>query len=84
MFLYSLPEEIQTMPDDNILTRIPGEYISRAAKTLPDAEDVQDPFLDVTIALPEGTTACITFRRFHQTKIRNRRWFWTAEKAVPV
>ena len=44
---------------------IPGEIISAAAKTLPDAERDMEAFREVSVEVPGGIKARIRFERFH-------------------
>ena len=74
----------------NLLARIPGEHIARAAQTLPDAEDAPDEPHHVVITVPRidamrgSRRVRITFKRFKHKFHRRTRWFWTAESAELV
>jgi hypothetical protein len=69
---------------ENILRLIPGEFISAAGRTLPDAANAKDEPHEVTIDVAGRFTARITFRRFHYKRGKWSQWFWTAESAVKV
>ena len=49
------------MASENILSLIPGELISAAAKTLPDAEKDTDVFHEVAVDVPGRFEAVIRF-----------------------
>jgi hypothetical protein len=69
------------MMNENVLRLIPGEYISGAAKTLPDAGTDTEAFREVVIDVPGSYKAKIRFERFHFKRGKTSRWFWTPESA---
>ena len=69
---------------ENVLALIPGDLISKAGQTLPDAATAQDEPREVTIDVAGRFTATVTFRRFYFKRGKMSRWFWTAESAVKV
>jgi hypothetical protein len=64
-----------------ILGLIPGEMISAAAKTLPDAEKDSEAFREATVDVPGQFKAVIRFERFQFRRGRMSRWFWTPYSA---
>ena len=71
---------------ENILALIPGDLISNALNTLPDAATCEDDTREVRIHVPGPPrfVARVTFRRFHHKRGKMGRWFWTAESAERV
>ena len=69
------------MASENVLALIPGEVISAAAKTLPDAEKDTEAFREATVDVPGRLKATIRFERFHFKRGRVSRWFWTPYSA---
>ena len=68
--------------DDNILERVPGQYVAAALITLPPAErstkDTTEAFIDV----PGIGRVRITASRHRSKKGKVSHYFWTAERAV--
>src|SRR5262249_45282040 len=75
---------------DNVLATIPGEYIARAAISLPEARDASAEPQQVAISIPpiEGRVGNrrvrITFKQFKHKRGKATRYFWTAEHAEVV
>jgi hypothetical protein len=69
------------MAKENVLRLIPGDYISAAGQTQPDAETDTAEFRQVEIDVPRWFRARIRFKRFHFERGKMDRWFWTAESA---
>jgi hypothetical protein len=67
-----------------VLGLIPGELISAAAKTLPDAEKDTEVFREATVDVPGGFKARIRFERFRFRRGKMSRWFWTPYNAKRV
>ena len=72
------------MNETDILSRIPSEYVSAAARSLPDAATATHDHHDATVELPDRTRVHITFRRLSHKKGRARHWYWSAIKATPA
>jgi len=72
------------MEKENVLHFIPGDYISTAGQTLPDAATDTEEFPDVEIDVPNWFKAKIRFKRFHFQRGKMSRWFWTAESAERI
>jgi hypothetical protein len=53
------------MAKENVLRLIPGDYISAAGQTLPDAATDTEAFREVEIDVPAWFKARIRFKRFH-------------------
>ena len=72
------------MPD-NLLPRIPGEYIVDAMLTLPQPKLVEDSaIIDVFVEVPGIGRVRITARRLKSKRGRSTNYFWTAESAEAV
>jgi hypothetical protein len=69
------------MATEYVLGLIPGEVISAAAKTLPDAQTDTEAFREATIDLPGRFRATIRFERFQFKRGKATRWFWTPHSA---
>jgi hypothetical protein len=65
----------------SLLATIPGEYISRAAQTLPDAADAPDEPHHVHIWYG-GRHFRLTFKRFRYKRYKRTSWLWTCEEAA--
>jgi hypothetical protein len=66
-----------------MLASITGEYITRAALTLPDAASAPDVPHYAELQRG-GRTVRIMFKRFKYKRGKTTRWYWTAESAVIV
>jgi len=70
---------------DNLLSRIPGNYIAAALLTLPRADRAGDgAIMEPIIDVPEFGHVLITARRMKHKSGRTTRYFWTAERAAVV
>jgi len=68
----------------NLLSVIPGEYISAALRTLPDPSTAPGELVETTIKVPGLGRVRFTCRKLSARKGKTTRWFWTAEHAVQV
>ena len=75
---------ITAMAKDNVLRFIPGDYISAARQTLPDAKTDTEEFREVEIDVPRWFKVRIRFKRFHYKRGKMNRCFWTAERAEKI
>jgi hypothetical protein len=75
---------ITAMAKENVLRFIPGDYISAAGQTLPDAATDREEFREVEIDVPRWFKVRIRFKRFHFKRGKMDRWFWTAESAERI
>ena len=69
------------MMSESVLSLIPGELISAAAKALPDPERDTEAFREASVEVPGGIKARIRFERFQFRRGRVTRWFWTPYSA---
>ena len=69
------------MMSESVLSLIPGELISAAAKALPDPERDTEAFREANVEVPGGIKARIRFERFQFRRGRVTRWFWTPYSA---
>ncbi len=68
---------------DDLLPRIPGEYIADALLTLPHPEFLPDgSIMDAFVTVPGIGRVRITARRMKSKRGRSTRYFSTAESAV--
>jgi hypothetical protein len=70
--------------DENILRRIRGEDIARAAQQLPECTAQGPAKLEASIDVLDLGRVRITFARFVQERGKLRRRFWTAERATLI
>ncbi len=78
-------EEIRRYSDPtNIIGRVPGEYLARATRTLPDPEKATEQFMDAVIDVPGIGTVRVTGKRMKSRKGKSTLYFWTPSKAVAV
>ena len=71
------------MNEDNILERVPGQYIAGALQTLLKAETAADgAILEAFVDAPGIGGVCITASRRKSKKGRVSHYLWAAEKAV--
>jgi hypothetical protein len=68
--------------DKNILPRVPGQYVARALKELPDAETAQAEIMEATIDVPELGSVRITAKRMKHKKGKSTHSFWTADRCA--
>jgi hypothetical protein len=67
---------------NDIYSKIPGEILGAAAHSLPEARTTQEHTLRVTVRLPDGQRAEVTFTRLRSRKGKGSHWFWTPSFAV--
>jgi hypothetical protein len=74
--------------DRDVLSTIPGDLLSAALHSLPDAASSEENTLRLVVELPEGLRAEVTFARLRSYKDkkskRDAHWFWTPASAVLV
>jgi hypothetical protein len=68
--------------DDNVLSKIPGELLGPSRNGLQEAQPDGPDTQRVTIRLPDGARAEVTYVRLRSTKGKSVRWFWTPDRAV--
>ena len=70
-------------PENGILARVPGPFISSGAATLPRASDLQEEGLlrEVTVETPELGSVRLTYVLSTYRHKRNRQWHWVATRA---
>ena len=73
-----------TKPPANLLSVIPGEYVSAALRTLPDPSTAPGELVETTINVPGLGRVRFTCRKLSARKGKSTRGFWTAEHAVQV
>jgi hypothetical protein len=71
------------MTEENILARIPGQYIAQALNTLPNAEKAELDVMEVLIDIPNLGAVLITAKRMKHKKGKSRHYFWNADRAEP-
>lgn len=69
---------------ENILLRVPGQYIGAALNTLPKAESATLDIMEATIEVPCIGTVRVTAKRFKSKHGKTLMYFWSAEKAVAL
>jgi len=69
------------LEDNGILSRIPGEHIAAALKTLPDAETATIKEMQTTLHVPGTGLVTFTCKRFVHTHGKSRYTFWLAKRA---
>jgi hypothetical protein len=67
---------------NDILSKIPGELLGPTRNGLPQAQRDGPDTQRVTIHLPDGARAEVTYRKLKSKKGRSVRWFWTPFHAV--
>jgi hypothetical protein len=72
------------MNDDNILERVPGQYVSAAVQTLPNAATAAEDSMEAIVDVPGIGAVRFTARRHKSKKGKVSHHFWTAERAVVV
>jgi len=71
---------------ENIMPRIPGEYLSPSRYWLPSPETANDPTHEVQCTLPRFGSVRITYQRMTHKHGRFRSWLWgpvSAERSEP-
>lgn len=66
----------------NILSRLRGEHIAAARRTLPDCRTCKDDFFEVEFGVPAFGPVLFLFRRMRAKKGKSVHWFWSAQAAV--
>jgi len=75
----------QPIVSENILSRIPGNYVAEALITLPPAESANDgTIMDRFVTVPGVGKVRITARRMKYKRGGSMHYFWTAESAVLI
>lgn len=69
------------MEDNGILEQVPGQYVARAALTLPPAAAAEDCDHSVEIDAGHAGRVRITFRRQKTRRAKRTHWFWQAKRA---
>ncbi|MGE8690899.1 MAG: hypothetical protein ACN6PJ_27400 [Achromobacter sp.] len=72
------------MDDNGILEQVPGQYVARAALTLPPAATAEDHHYTVEIDAGHAGLVRITFRRQKAKRAKHSHWFWLARRADAV
>ena len=73
----------QPIVSENILSRIPGNYVAEALQTLPYAASAEEgAIVEAFVTVPEIGRVRITARRMKQKRGRLTHYFWTADSAV--
>jgi len=70
--------------DDDVLAHIPGELLGAAGQSLPAAVSSSETTQTMTVCLPDGARAEVTFIKLLQKvgKTARRAGFWTPQSAV--
>ncbi len=68
----------------NILSRIRGEYIAQAQKTLPDVYTANEDVVQTVFDVPGMGKVRFTCRRKRYRHHKSTHWFWVTEEAVLV
>lgn len=73
------------MIDENgILAQVSGEYVARAARTLPNPATAQDLTPNVVIDAGHAGRVRIFYQRMKATHHKHSHYFWSAKRAEPV
>jgi hypothetical protein len=72
------------MPNDNVLSKIPGELLGPTRHDLPQAQADGPAMQRITIRLPDGTRAEVTYVKLKTKKGRSTHWYWTPDSAVII
>ena len=72
------------MNDDNVLSKIPGEFLGVAGYALPEASRSDHATQRVVLQLPDGSRAEVVFVKLRSKKGWSTRWFWTPDGAVII
>ncbi|MFY1848684.1 hypothetical protein [Achromobacter dolens] len=72
------------MDDNGILEQVPGQYVARAALTLPPAATAEDRDYPVEIDAGHAGLVRITFRRQKARRAKYTHWFWSARRADTI
>lgn len=66
---------------ENIMTAIPGEYLSPSRYWMPSPETAREATHEVQCTLPRFGSVRITYQRMTHKRGRFRSWFWTPVSA---
>ena len=66
------------MPE-NLLVKIPGQYIAAGSRSLPNADTSKDETLQAIVDVPNIGRVRLTYTRFKHKKAKTTRFFWTVE-----
>ena len=69
---------------DNILSKIPGEFLGPTSNGLPDAATSEEATQRVIVRLPDGARYEVTYVKVKSRKGKTTRWFWTPDSAVII
>lgn len=69
---------------ENVMSQIPGEYLSPARYWLPRPETSEDSTYELQCAVPRLGAVRITYRRMTHKHGRMRSWYWTPVQAEIV
>ena len=69
---------------DNILSKIPGEFLGPTSNGLPGAATSEEATQRVIVRLPDGARYEVTYVKVKSRKAKTTRWFWTPDSAVIV
>ena len=70
--------------NDDILSRIPGEFLAPTRNELPQAQPDGPDAQRVVIRLPDGARAEVTYVKVKSKKGKTTCWFWKPESATIV
>ena len=75
--------------DRDVLSTIPGELLSAALHSLPDAASSEENTLQIVVELPDGIRAEVTFARLKRPYKQNMQptaalTFWTPASAALI
>jgi len=81
-----LPPEPFTHTDNGILARVPGEYIAKAGRSLPDAATAPEERMRVEIDAGWAGRVRLTFTKFRyrRPKAKSSYVFWNCKHAEAV
>jgi hypothetical protein len=68
--------------EDDILARVPGQYVAQAILSLPDVSSSLCDVMETMIDVPGIGEVTITCRKFRYKRGKTARTFWTAERAT--
>ena len=69
---------------DNILSKIPGEFLGPTSNGLPDAATSEEATQRVIVRLPDGARYEVTYVKVKSRKGKTTRWFWTPHSAALI
>jgi hypothetical protein len=71
-------------PGNGILAQVPGDFVGRAALSLPDAETSRSDTATATIDAAWAGTVRITYERVRIKHGKSAHWAWCATRADAV